>query len=257
MAADLPEFAGVASDDGSSASKLVDGSNHVPSICDNVLYHIYTTGAGMPAKDLPIWIELVKAIPNVVTAITAIVGVSIAACGLNKWRAETIGKRKTELAEQALIAFYEARDVFVWVRSRGIFGGEGESRTPDDGEGKTQQRKRNTYFVPIERLKSEKELFARLQSLRYAFVAHFGEATREPFEAITSVHHDILTTASVLIQITYDDEGIGHRVDEGEEALRSKIGWGRAQRPDDIDVKIDKAVRDIENVCRPVLAGAP
>ena len=49
-----------------------------------------------PAQKLPclaVWIELVKAIPSVVTAVTAVVGVSIAARGLNKWRAETIGKR--------------------------------------------------------------------------------------------------------------------------------------------------------------------
>ena len=82
-------------------------------------------------------------------------------------------KRKTELAEQTLTAFYEARDVFNWVRSRGIFGAEGNSRTPAPGETETQQEKRNTYFIPIERLTREKTLFAKIQSLRYAFAAHF------------------------------------------------------------------------------------
>ena len=49
------------------------------------------------------------------TAVAACFGVYLGFQGLEKWRDETIGKRKTELAEQALVAFYEARDVLGWV----------------------------------------------------------------------------------------------------------------------------------------------
>ena len=45
-----------------------------------------------------LWVELLRAIPSIVTAATAIVGVIIAKAGLEKWRKETIGKRKAELA---------------------------------------------------------------------------------------------------------------------------------------------------------------
>ncbi len=162
-------------------------------------------------------------------------------------------KRKVELAEQALIAFYEARDVFVLVRSRGIFGGEGSSRTPAAGESETQQEKRNTYFIPLERMTREKALFARLQSLRYAFAAHFGEASSEAFTAIWSVHNEIMTSASVLIQITEDN---GRALSGRAEPLLNTLGWGFADRPDDIDRKIDKALLDIGKICRPVLTGA-
>jgi hypothetical protein len=208
------------------------------------------------AYEASIWIDLAKAIPSVVTAITAIVGVVIGARGLTRWREELIGKRKAELAEQALIAFYEARDVFMWVRSRGIFGGEGGSRAPEDGESKTQQEKRNTYFIPIERLTREKELFARIQSLRYAFAAHFGEATSESFKAIWDVHNDIGSSASVLIHITHDDNDHVGAFQDSAAALLKTIGWGTADRPDDIDRKIDKAIQGIEKVCRTVLTGS-
>jgi hypothetical protein len=207
-------------------------------------------------SEIPAWVELVKAAPSVVTAITAIYGLGIAKAGLDKWRVETVGKRKAELAEQALIAFYEARDVFVSVRSRGIFGGEGNSRTPAAGESETQQQKRNTYFIPIERLTREKVLFAQLQTLRYAFAAHFGESSSEPFAAIYSVHTEIMASASVLIQITHDDDDKGHAFERSAESLLNSIGWGRVARPDDIDRKIEKAVQDIERICRPVLTGA-
>jgi hypothetical protein len=202
-----------------------------------------------------IWIELAKSLPGVVTAITAVIGVSIAYRSLNKWHDETVGKRKAELAEQALIAFYEARDVFTWVRSRGIFGGEGGSRSPAAGESETQQEKRNTYFIPIERLTRDKELFARIQTLRYAFTAHFGEAAGEPFRAIWDIHTDIISSASVLIQITHDDEDHTGAFQGSAEPLLHTLGWGTAARPDDIDRKIDQAVQDIEKICRPVLTG--
>ncbi len=165
-------------------------------------------------------------------------------------------KRRTELAEQALTAFYEARDVFVWVRSVGMFRGEGSSRTPAAGESPTQQERRNTYFIPIERLTHQKELFAKLQTLRYAFAAQFDEAATEPFKAILGAHNEIQSAASVLIQITQGDDPTGS-FERSAPPLLDTLGWGRAKRPDDIDRKIEKAVDDIEKLCRPVLSGAP
>lgn len=160
-------------------------------------------------------------------------------------------KRKTELAEQGLTGFYEAARVFAWVRSRGILGNEGSSRAPEAGETKTQQERRNTYFIPIERLTREKTLFAKLDSLRYAFAAHFGATAIEPFNAINEVQNEIISAASVLIKITYDVD-VSDLHDRG--ALANALGWGMAQRPDDIDRKIEKAVQDIETLCRAVLS---
>ena len=155
-----------------------------------------------------------------------------------------------------MTAFYEARDVFNWVRSRGIFGAEGNSRTPAPGETETQQEKRNTYFIPIERLTREKTLFAKIQSLRYAFAAHFGESAVEPFTAVWGVHNEIHSAASVLIQITRGDD-FESALERSAPTLLDSLGWGIAERPDDIDRKIEKAVQDIEKLCRPVLSGAP
>ena len=165
-------------------------------------------------------------------------------------------KRKTELAEQGLTAFDEASRVFVSVRSRGIFGAEGSSRTPAPGESATQQEKRNTFFIPIERLVRDKALFARLQSLRVSFAAHFGVVATEPFDVITGVQNEIISAASVLIQMTHDGDA-DDLYDRSAQPLLDTLGWGRAARPDDIDRKIEKAVQDIDRLCRAVLSGAP
>jgi hypothetical protein len=163
-------------------------------------------------------------------------------------------KRHAELAERTLIAFYEARDVFAFVRSRGIRSGEGTSRTPASPETEAQKKARDTYFVPIERLLGEKELFARIETLRYAVVANFGVNTREPFNTISGVHNEIINTAQVLIELQYDDKYNPREHLSDIQQLRNTLGWGPADRPDRIDQKIEKAVADIEAVCRPILA---
>ncbi len=202
-----------------------------------------------------IYLELIKSLPSVVTAITAIVGVWIGARGLRKWRDETIGKRKAELAEQALVSFYEAGDAFNWARSRGLFGSEGETRKASESESDEVKTKRNTYFVPIERLHREKELFARLNAQRYTFAAYFGREGIKPFEAIMSIHNEIMLAASVLIEVTIDH--MTRALEEQEIPLRNILGWGPASRPDEIDKKISDAVNQIELLCRPILETKP
>lgn len=198
--------------------------------------------------------EFTKAVAPMFTACAACVGAWIAWRGLSKWHAETVGKRRAELAEQTLIAFYEARDVFFGVRIRGLRDGEGESRPKGDGENASQQKKRDQYYAPIERLTCEKEVFARLQTLRYAFAAHYGDQTKKSFEAIREVHDEIIGAANILIQMAPDDADDSHEFRQDVGHAFNIIGWGQTKRPDDIDRKIESAVREIEEVCRPVLS---
>jgi hypothetical protein len=178
----------------------------------------------------------------------------VAVRGLNVWRAQLVGKRKAELAEEVLTAFYEARDTFVWARSRGMFGSEGESRTPLSGETDALRQARNLYFVPIERLTRAKDLFAKIHARRYAFRAYFGEEAAKPFEKLADVHNQIMSSASVLIQSVMPgtNEAV---VLLGADELLDTLGWGKRERPDPIDQSIDEAISRMESVCKPVLEG--
>lgn len=165
-------------------------------------------------------------------------------------------KRKADLAEQVLIAVYEARDVFAWVRSRGIFRGEGESRSANHDEPEGLRDQRNTYFIPIERLNREKEVFARLQTLRYAVAAHFGEETAQSLGCLQDARNRIMSAASVLIELTSVDD----RAHQSDVLLRNTLGWGPRERPDEIDDLIGQAVTAVETICAPILradAGQP
>jgi hypothetical protein len=140
------------------------------------------------------WKETADIIRSVFVCLTAI----IALLGVNEWRRQTLGKRKIELAEQVLTSFYEARDLFAWVRSPAAFGGEGETRKAD-GEEETVRHKRNTYFVPIERMQKHSELFAKLQSQRYSFMTLFGADAMTPFNELRQIQIRVSVSTQTLI----------------------------------------------------------
>lgn len=191
--------------------------------------------------------------PGTVTAITAIIGVLIAKSGLSKWRTEAIGKRKAELAEQALTLFYEIADVFIWARSPGSFKGDGETRTLLPHETTEQRDARNTYFIPLERLTRETELFSRLQSLRYTFLAYFGEEAIGPFKEVRELHTSIASSAAMLITMI-DEDGLtaSYAGQDSGADLRTAL-WGDGIRPDQFDQSMKRAIEQIEGICKPVL----
>jgi hypothetical protein len=169
-------------------------------------------------------------------------------------RRQTVGKRKIELAEQVLASFYEARDLFDWVRSPGAFGGEGDTR-PAEGEQDDVRKRRNTYFVPIERMQKHSELFAKLQSQRYAFMAVFGTNAVAPFEELRKVQVRISVSAQTIIRM------IGNRHAEKRnqalmERCEAEIWDGTYEalgQEDPIKTSIARVISDIEGSCGPVL----
>lgn len=149
--------------------------------------------------------EVIKAIAPIFTAGAACVGAYTGYRGLEKWRTETAGKRQADVAEQVLVNFYAARDTFRWVRTSGFLPSEGQSRVADDTEPEQIRIMKNTYFIPIERLNREKDLFSKLHAQRYSFMAIFGETKTKPFETVFRIHNQISATAHRLIQIAVHD----------------------------------------------------
>lgn len=199
------------------------------------------------------WIELLKAIPSVVTAVTAIVGVSIAARGLTKWRTETIGKRKAELAEEVLADFYEARYVINYVRSPGSFSHEGATRKTADWETENDTRTLNMYFVTIERVTSKAEFFARLHARRYRFMAHFGLEAGRSYDEFHSIYAAISVAASMLIN-THQNRDQGS-LPQNRIAWEATIGWA-APEDDKIPPRLDALIYAIEKICRQAIQEA-
>ena len=130
--------------------------------------------------------------------------------------------------------------------------GEGKARQALGSESDEIKETRDRYFIPIERLRGQSELFARLNAQRYVFGAYFGQDTK-PFELIMGAYSEIASAASILIQMA--TEHMTPAMRQQDVPLRNIIGWGPESRPDAIDRKIDEAINQIERLCGPVLAG--
>lgn len=196
------------------------------------------------------WGEVFKVLPGIVTACTAIWGVMIARAGLHKWRKETIGKRKAELAEEVLADFYQAYDIIDAARSPAAFGGEGESRKKEEWENENDTRTLNAYFVVLERLSNRSEFFAQFQARRYRFKALFGDEAIKPFNEFFHIRSEIIVAVRMLI-MTYRqrrDGSLPKDIKNWEET----IGW-RVEEEDVILTRLKAIVDTIEKTCRPAI----
>ena len=138
--------------------------------------------------------------------------------------------------------------------SPAAFAGEGDTRQAVD-EDDDVRRNRNTYFVPIERIQKHSELFAKLQSQRYSFMAVFGTEAVKPFELLRQAQVRITVSAGTLIRM------VGNRAAEE----RNRDLWDRCEgdiweglheandKPDKVKELITGSVDLIEGYCRPVL----
>jgi hypothetical protein len=94
--------------------------------------------------------------------------------GLNAWRIETVGRRKTELAEEVLAAFHCAKDVLTWAR----FPASDDDDEKDDVRagpgGNDDELDRSEIFTPVDRLTKESQVFSDLQAARYRFMGYLG-----------------------------------------------------------------------------------
>lgn len=196
---------------------------------------------GMDWGSVPDWVSALAAIAVAVAAgVAAWQGLK----GLNTWRAETIGRRRLELAEHVLADFYEARDTLAWVRSPVGYANESDERPGRDVEPEAVQTNRDSYYRPIKRLSDHSELFSRLQARRYRVIATFGTDAAEPFDELRSIHSSIVAAARTLMMTsghTEMSERQKKKFDEREETI-----WSGLADIDLIDAKLTKIIADVE-----------
>jgi hypothetical protein len=165
--------------------------------------------------------------------------------GLDAWRAEAVGRRKAQLAEEVLTQFYRIRDVVTWARlpthREDVVG---ETR------GEAADRRNAAAAAPVQRLAAESQVFAELQASRYRFMAYFGEEAARPFEEIRAVHAEILDAASQLVRVANQADPAEASGDR--EQWAKSVGWGNLDT-DALAQRLDRAIKAIEKVCRPLI----
>ena len=196
--------------------------------------------------------ELAKNISIIIAALTLM-------SGIRAWKREYIGKRKVELAEDTLMLFYQARDAIRDIRNP--FGriGEGSIRQKASNETESETELLNRAYVAYERYQKHEEVFNKLQSTRYRFMARFGRENEAPFIELNKIVNDIFISAHMLGTYYWQRQG---RVEmKGEEFKKhldemheqESVFWFQGEERDKIGPRVENVIKQIENITKTTL----
>jgi hypothetical protein len=176
-----------------------------------------------------------------------VVMIGLAFYGLSAWRREHAGKRRMELAEDAIALFYQAEEVIPGIRLPLAYSSESEGIVQQRGESPRHFSARNRVAHIFTRLQRSAEFFSKLHALRYRFMAQFGRESVQPFDAIREVVTEIKVTAECLIDLLEHPNGRDGLIKKEEAVIES------CSKDDEISRRVAAAVSGIEQFCGPII----
>jgi hypothetical protein len=200
-------------------------------------------------------------VANILASISLIIAAWTVIIGVNAWRREYVGKRRLELAEEVLALFYEARDIISYIRNPFSFAGEGSTRNADPNESPEEKRINDNVYIVFERYNKRQDLFNKLYSMRYRYMARFGKDSAKPFDELNKIVNDIFTSARMLSH--YWKEQGRRRWQSDEEFKRhleemrkhEAIFWAMSADKDPILPRVNAVISDIEAQSLKIIGG--
>ena len=190
--------------------------------------------------------------------LSILLGVWLAIYGIDSWRRELKGRREIELAEETLALFYEARDAIIHMRSIFSFNSETADIERDSNETDAQFDSRKNASIVYKRYAEHQEVFNRLYSIRYRFMAQIGVKEAEPFDDLQKLVHEIFIAARRLAQLWPRNH---FRTDEQYEKHLAQVEkyeaifWEGIENEDPINLRLEAIMQTIEKTCRNIVSG--
>jgi hypothetical protein len=205
------------------------------------------------------------------------------ALGIVIWRHQLSAKRRFEVAEQVLAAFYKASDGLSTLRSMMILGEEIENTKPkkdekeqaDDHElprtkNEEQQRRERRvelYNVYVARAETISPAFADLRTAQILAEIHFGRRASDAMDVLFRSRQQVSAAVKGLYGGTFDDRyfpsaELAEQHRQFEVSMRRLLAEHRGEdgTPDETDKlsqQIDAARTTLESICRPFLEDPP
>ena len=114
-------------------------------------------------------------------------------------------------------------------------------------------------YVVVERFEKERDIFNKLDTIRYRFMARFGSNTNQPFDELRSIMTDIFYSANRLGNHYWPRQG---RVPMTEDEFKKHLHemeeheanfWEGRVEKDPIRKRVDATIKSIENICQPII----
>jgi hypothetical protein len=192
---------------------------------------------------------------NIAQIVSVLIASLVAIFGIQAWRREFVGKRRIELAEEVLALFYQAKDVIGWIRFPFCFTTESSTRKSESVETPGQKEINDVAYVLSKRYDEHSELFSRIRSFRYRFMAQFGRNASVPFDELKSILDQLQSDLNSWVMASQrlhspdmdpqEVEAQKKRIDVYAEAV-----WS-ARNDDRVSLLIEKSVKNVEQICRP------
>jgi hypothetical protein len=200
----------------------------------------------------------IKDISQIISSIATIIASGVAIWGVNAWKR----KKDMEFAEEVLSLFYQAERAIEDIRNRVYDLAKGQSREPEKDETPEQKQARDRAYVVFKKIMEYGNIFDKLHTMRFRYMARFGKDKAGPFDEIKNIVDDIWVSAQRLTELWEEQatmQKIGQKLsteNQKEIADYEKVIWSSWRKePDLIKSRIKEAVRDIEAICRPIIKG--
>jgi hypothetical protein len=197
------------------------------------------------------------ALADILQSISVIIACWAVVAGIDVWRREFVGKRRIELAEETLEAFFAIRDAIAYIRNPFSNTNEGSSRERRECETEAETELLNRAYIVFERYQAKKEVFTRLATLKYRFMAAFGKNTENIFLRANETVNRIFVAAQTLGSHYWQRQG---RVQMGEDEFKKhldemhreeEVFWDRDKEDDEIRTGLNAVLSDLERVTAP------
>jgi hypothetical protein len=192
--------------------------------------------------------EFAKVLGSLATGGAAVTGAIVAWRGLEKWRAETVGKKKYELAAAVLTDFYEMNEIIR--TSRGAFVLAQEIQEIAE---KGIAEELAASYAPEQRLLKNQEFFARFRARKFEFAAYFGKTAAAHFDEIWKIRLEINWAVHVMLQ--QKEAGQSSRPEDIKlwKSWRAVAFADPREGMDPLVPRLNKIMADVEAICQPAI----
>ena len=164
-------------------------------------------------------------------------------------------KKRQDLAEEVLSGFYQMGDIVRAVRSPLSYPSEAKDRIKPEGESEIVGRQRDSFYAIIARFEMHRQDIADIVARRYRMVAWFGASAEQPFQLLQEALNNIITSAQLLVQWSGDRPSVAHTNTDLWHKMQRDIWWS-GDDTDPVAAKIAAAIKQMEEICRPILEGS-
>jgi len=175
-----------------------------------------------------------------------------AAVALTVWRRQALGKRRTEIAEEALVAFAFGVDAIAAVRSPVTFSHEAEALRKERQTQTGERLPGETFLVVLWRIKQSEDRFAPLRKHQLLCDYHFGADAAAAFAILNDVLHQVALSARQMASVGTEPEDESLRELRRNERWEQKI-WAGYATPDVLAERLVKAKHSLEVALAPAL----